>query len=232
MTVDLALVSTKLSGSLTPTRLGTVLGSASVSAPFQAGMRGHYLRFGHALSLDDEASAAIATSFEQQGARVRGSAHGPSSALLVWGFHAIAAEVGCELFDTSTDRPVKPQPAAHEARAAQYLETYERDVGGDRAKGAARAAASDEDDDDSAPQAPSQDSAPKSTRGAEFLAWLVREEHLALLGDAAGLAAFLPLENAETAYEQILESEDVDDIFVSESEFRALLKQWLARKRP
>jgi hypothetical protein len=67
--------------------------------------------------------------------------------------------------------------------------------------------------------------------GRAFLAWLAREEHVALADGADELGETLPLDDAEALYERLLESDAVDDVFVSERELARLLARFRAWRR-
>ena len=92
----------------------------------------------------------------------------------------------------------------HREAAVAYLAAYEADVEATRRK---------QGDDD----------------GEGFLAWLVREEHIALAEGAGALGAELPMQDARALYEMLLESDEVDDVFVSERELSSLLGRYNAR---
>lgn len=83
-----------------------------------------------------------------------------------------------------------------------YLETYEADVFDGRDN-------------------------PDDIDGDAFVAWLVREEGIALQRDQD--FSTLPLDDAATVYETLLDAESVDDIFVSERELARMLGKFTAR---
>jgi hypothetical protein len=188
-------------GLLLPVRFDHALGlvaKLSPSAP-RGLMAGQELRLALSLDHHDAACAGFVLDFAGQGARVTGDAHGPSAALLAWALHAIAETLRCDLLED--DAPIAPAPAAHRVAAIAYLETYEAAVL------AARRTNGDPDPD-------------------AFVRWLAREEHIALAGEAAFTE--LPLDDAEALYEQLLENDAVDDVFVSERELARLLTRFRA----
>jgi hypothetical protein len=213
MPVDLTLHQTTASGALVPSTLSRALALlaklAGPRAP-KATMHGHSLHVVVGLPIDDAASTAFLLDFMAQGQRVRGVAHGPSAAALVWGFHALARALKCTLHDAELERDVPPDPDAHREAAQAYLGSYESDVRTYRHKRVF------EDMDE----------------GAAFLAWLAREEHIEPAGDAAALselAAALPLGDPAALYETILDSDAIADVFVSERELTSLLGRFRAR---
>src|SRR5262249_3538729 len=97
-------------------------------------------------------------------------------------------------------------PNADRRAAMEYLAAYEKDVVATRDAGL-------------------------NLDGEAFVAWLVREEALAL-GGPPGEFADLPLEDASSTYERLLDSDTVEDLFVSERELIRLLQRFLARQLP
>ena len=208
MSNDLTLKQTTASGLLLPAKFTQVL---ALRAKVHAGateprgtMHGQELRLTLGLSPSDAASAAFLLDFAGQGLRVTGRAHGPSAALLTWAFHALAASLKCTLCDADLGRDIEASPAAHREAAVAYLADYEVEVEATRRK---------QGDDD----------------GRAFLAWLVREEHIALATGGGALGAELPMQDAGALYEMLLESDEVDDVFVSERELTSLLARYNAR---
>ena len=103
-------------------------------------------------------------------------------------------------------------PEAHRDAAIAYLEEYEAVVRASRKE--------------------------RRTPDADaFVAWLVKEECVLLASPPGGGSgddrtfADLPLEDAPRLYELLLDSEAVDDVFVSERELTRLLARFLARFR-
>lgn len=207
---NLTLQQTNASGPLVPSTLAQALARLATRtgerAP-KAKMRGQILRLALDLSLDDDACVAFRLDFAAQGARMRGEAHGPSADGLSWVFHALAALLGCALVETDGGAAVEPRPDTYREAAVAYLAAYEAEVRADRE---GRSARHEED-------------------GTAFLDWLAREEHIALAGEAGELGATLPMNDASALYAQLLESEDVEDVFISESELEALLARFHAR---
>ncbi|MBX3209470.1 MAG: hypothetical protein KF764_30835 [Labilithrix sp.] len=216
MAIDLTLEHTDASGRLLPARFAEVLVHlvktsfrTSTRAP-RGVMHGQQLRLALDLALNDPACAAFLLDFAGQGLRVTGTARGPSAALLTWAFHALAGPLKCTLFDAREGCGVDVAPEAHRAAAVAYLASYEAGVRALRAK-------------------------PVDDEGMVFLAWLAREEQLALSEDdpaaVDALGAALPMDDAPGLYEMLLESAAVDDVFVSERELASLLGRfnaWLA----
>lgn len=210
MSIELTLHQTNASGPLLPSRITAAFAQLErvpgrAYAP-KGAMRGQELRLALTLSLSDEACPAFMLDIGGQGKRARGRAHGPSAVLLAWALHALAGWLKCRLYDVAVGRDLAPDPEAHRAAAVAYLSVCESEVRADRGGGG-------------------------ESRGAAFLAWLVREEHVALAGDASALGAALPMEDAPALYELLLESDAVEDVFVSETELTALLARFRARSR-
>lgn len=213
MATELILERTHASGPLLPARLAQGLAQIAKVSPVapRGALHGQELRLAFALSPDDAACPAFMLDIVGQGRRVTSSARGPSAALLVWAFHALAASVDCALLDASTGEAIQVTPDEHRDAALAYLTRHEADV---RATRRARA-----------------DVEP----GVEFLAWLAREEHIALAAagdEAAALGCALPMDDASRAYELLLESDAVEDVFVSERELGWLLGRFRARMAP
>lgn len=221
MSVDLTLQQTNTSGRLMPALLGEALarlatGSTRASS-IHGAIRGQELRLGLALSPTDPASAAFMLEFGRQGLRVNGTAHGPSAALLTWSFHALARALDCTLIDGSdgaSGQAIGVDPERYHEAAVAYLVDYERQVRRTRDRRASG------DDEAGEPEA------------ATFLAWLAREEDIALSDDAgsvAELAAALPMDDAPALYEMLLDNDAVDDVFFSERQLASALERFLAR---
>jgi hypothetical protein len=200
MSIELTLRSTPESGLLVPARLTESFG---ISIP-RGRAQGSELRLAIDLSLDDAACATLVLDHVGQGRRVRSSAHGPGEPLLAWAFHAVAATTGAELFDGDGEQRIEPSPGTFRDAALIYLTRHEAGVE------AARQGRVD-------------------AGGVGFLDWLAEEEHVALGGDARELAAALPMDDAVALYEMLLESDEVDDVFVSERELAGLLSRYRAR---
>jgi hypothetical protein len=211
MSVDLTLVRTKRE-LLTPSMFSRALaeharvsGARGARGP-RATMRGQEIRLAVDLLLDDGACSGFLLDFAGQGARVRGTAHGPSSAALVWAFQTLAQAIKCRLSDTDSGVDIDIAPDAHRAAATTYLEAYDAEVLGDR-----RRRAGQEPD------------------GPAFVAWLAREEHIALASPAIDVGRELPLDDASAVYDLLFQSDAVDDVFVSERELMTLLARYRAR---
>lgn len=204
MTTELTLHQTHASGRLLPARLAqafALLAKTSPASP-RGAMRGQELRLGRALAPDDGAAAGFMLDFIGQGDRVRGAARSPRDVLLVWAFHALAAATRCRLA-TSDGAEIAPEPERHREAALAYLADYEEGV---------RATRSGERD-----------------AGLEgFLAFLVADGHLALAAGEA-IDEEVALDDPSGLYELLLESDAVDDVFVSERELTALLESFRAR---
>lgn len=200
MSLELILRSTDASGLLVPPRLTESLSSSIPRGRAQ----GSELRLAIDLSLDDPACAGLVLDHVGQGRRVRASAHGPSAALLGWAFHSVAATTGAQLFDADGDRRIEPAPVSLREAARSYVAGHEAGV---RASREGRV----------------------EPGGGGFLEWLAGEEHVALGDDVEELAAALPMDDAVALYEILLESDAVDDVFVSERELALLLSRYRAR---
>jgi hypothetical protein len=204
---ELILHQTNASGPLVPSRFKQVLALPPKREPApRATMRGQELRLAVALSLDDDACAAFLLDFPAQGRRARGTARGPSSELLFWAFHALAASLRCTLTDVERGPEIEADPEEHRLRALDYLSGYEAEVRAHREKR--------EDDVDD---------------GVAFLEWLAREELIVLAAGAAAIGASLPMCAGPALYERLLDSEAVEDVFVSERELGWLRSRFLAR---
>lgn len=169
-------------------------------------MRGQELRVSIDLALEDDACAAFMLDFPAQGARVHGTTSGRASIVLSWAFHALAKTLGCSLVDAATEKTVPPSPEGMVDEAMRYLAEYEAEVRASRARGG------DVD------------------QGAELLSWLGREGLIALADDAE-LDELLPLDDVDATYEWLLDSDLVDDVFISERELGWVLRRFLARYR-
>ncbi|MDF2694364.1 MAG: hypothetical protein K0S65_2747 [Labilithrix sp.] len=218
MSVDLILNQTNASGPLVPSTLTGALGLlaklAGAHAP-KATMRGQELRIAAELPLSDAACTAFLLDFVGQGRLVHGVAHGPSAAALVWAFHALARAVKCTLRDNELEHDVAPDPDAHRDAAASYLAEYEAGV---RQHRRPRHLHAEEEE--------------PGGEAAALLAWLAREEHIALASESAPVAALaqeLPLDDPSALYEMLLDSDAVDDVFVSERELTSLIARFRAR---
>jgi len=200
MTTELTLIA-NAKGLLLPLRFDHALALAKKLAPsLPSGVVvGQELRLALRLALDDAACAGFVLDFAGQGSRVIGSAHGPSAALLAWALHSVAEKLGCGLEEEGAT--IAPAPAKHRDAAIAYLERYEAAVL------AARREPPDPDPD-------------------AFVRWLAREEHVALADEAT--FEDLPLDNPEALYEQLLESDGIDEVFVSERELSRLLTRYRA----
>ena len=207
MTTSFALHRTTASGELHPsafTRTFVVLGkSLGASSAPRASMRGQELRLGIWLEADDDASAGFLLDFPGQGARTLGEARGPSLELLAWAFHTLATAIGCEL--RRDDVTLTPDPEPHREAAMAYLAYYEEDVRESRKR---KGEADDLD---------------------RFLAWLAREEHVALAEGAAPFAEPVASADATALYERLLDSDAIADLFISERELATLLGRFRAR---
>lgn len=210
MSIELTLESSNASGPLTPARFAQVLavrgkvGGALEARTPKATMRGQDLRVAIDLDLADGASVGFLLDFAGQGARVHGNARGPSAAALTWLFHVLAASLKCRLRDSLAAADIEPSPDAHRMAATAYLDGYEAGVKKARRAGTVDAAA--------------------------FVAWLVDEELVALAGDA--FDADVPMDDATALYEHLIESDAIDDVFVSERELSTLLVRFRARAAP
>jgi hypothetical protein len=206
-TLTLTLQRTNASAYLVPaelTRTLAVLAKLPGRRPEPHGeVRGQELRLAVGLPLDDAACATFLLEFAAQGVRVRGSTRGPGAELLAWAFHALAASLECDLVDEETRHQIAPNAEAHREAAVAYLAAYEAGVH------AWRRGSPDD--------------------GAAFVAWLVREEYLALANSGDTLGGALPMDDVVALYEMLLDSDAVDDVFVSEREVTSLLARFRAR---
>ncbi|HVJ93559.1 MAG TPA: hypothetical protein VM580_27345, partial [Labilithrix sp.] len=123
-------------------------------------------------------------------------------------FHALAASLRCVLIDAREGHPIEANPEDPRGAALAYLSDYEADVR------RARALRSTAESDDN---------------GMGLLAWLAREGHVLLAEDPGALAATLPMEDPPLLYEMLLESDAIEDVFVSERELTDLLSRFRAR---
>jgi len=190
-------------GVLVPTKLAQALDTAAKQSPSapRGRMRGQELRLARSLDLDDAACAGFVLAFVGQGVSVTGTAYGPSAVLLEWALHAIASVLRCELLED--DAPISAAPDVRRAAAIAYLDGYEAEVR------AARREAGEID-------------------GGAFVKWLAREEQIALTPNAS--FEELPMDDPERLYEHLLESEGVEEVFVSERELVRLQLRFVARR--
>lgn len=211
MSEQFTLKQTNSSGRLLPSTFALTLERLAnvrdVTPTPRGTMRGQELRLALELAPSDGASASFLLDFIGQGSRVTGNAHGPSTSLLRWAFHALAASLKCTLFDAKSGKDVVADPESHREAAVAYLTAYETDV---------RVARTKHDDD-----------------GTALLAWLAREQHIVLAEgrerDVGELGATMPMEDAPALYEIFLANDAIDDIFVSERELASLLARFKAR---
>jgi hypothetical protein len=165
------------------------------------------IRFARTLSADDDSCAAIAVTFSRNGSCVVASTRAFAAPLLSWCFHALAKTIGCVLYDPQEGTRAEPDPDAFLDAALAVLEQHEREIQSDRAYQGGQ---------------PTQ----ASSEGRELLAWLQREGHIVIDGDVGALAGSLPVDDARAAYETLLESDEVAEVFVSESEFEGLFARF------
>lgn len=205
--IELTLHHTHASGRLLPARFAQVFALVAKTSPAapRGTIHGQELLLGVALHPEDGAAAGFPLEFLGQGARVKASARGPSAALLTWAMHALAAQVRGRLVDEADGAEVAAEPDRHRDAALAYLEVYEADVLATRRSRA-------------------------EADGAGFVAWLAREELLEP-APAGALGTPLPLDDAAALYELLLESEAIEDVFVSERELTRLLERYRARAR-
>lgn len=172
---------------------------------------GKLIRFRIGLKSDAPDFARIQVDLAKNGSKLVGSTRGHGAALLYWCFHALARRLGCDLRDPQLDVAPAPNPRGFLDDAKRLVRDYEAAV-------LRRAQDGDGDEDD----------VPGSNHLAEFLAWLVELEMLSLAcPNTAELARQIELDDDSLdLYESLLESPAVDEIFASEEEFAALLKQY------
>jgi hypothetical protein len=199
------LEKTTASGLLVPARLAQALvqlAKGPGKTP-RGSMHGQELRLGLTLEPNDAAAAAFMLDIVGQGRRVTAAANGPSAALLAWAFHALATSLKCTLLDGEGESAIVPAPDDHREAAIAYLTAYESEV---------HAARRGEEEE----------------RGADLLAWLAREGHL-LLAQKGAVDIDELLDQPAALYELLLESDAIDDVFVSERELGWLVARYRAR---
>ncbi|RYZ06766.1 MAG: hypothetical protein EOO73_14540 [Myxococcales bacterium] len=173
---------------------------------------------GLSLPPGDARSAGVAVSYAADGSELVARTHSGSGALLYWCLHALAAKLGCGLFDPQTGGRPQPNSQGFFAEAKAQVMSLEKDI-------AAESLNSDEEGDTEADVAADAASAAAQLL-VGFLRSLVDAEQLALTADARELSHLAPqLKDPSALYEALLDSPLVEDIFLSESELvRALAK--------
>jgi hypothetical protein len=221
MSIDLTL--RKRAQDLSPKNVARALEAVCATRELKAYLadKNTTVGFRVALPADDDEHVRIAIAFGKD--TLRGSARGRGGPLLSWCFHAIAEELGCDLDD--------PQGASDGAGASyeaalDVVREHEKEVLEDRAYSP--------DTGDTGDSLPPSSADEEGKALAQFLAWLVATEKLALadeddLGELAGLS-HLAAKPADL-YEALLDAPEVDDIFVSEAEFVDLLRKYRDGKR-
>lgn len=204
-----------LRGAVTKRAFRDALDEISRVSPLKVslGKKGDSLLCRLALAEGDPEAAALRISFSSR--RVQGETRGGAAALLYWCFHSLAARLSCDLVDLQEDarRAVSPSPERFFEDACRVVREHEREVLADRAY------AGD-----------GGDSPAEGTRTvADFLVELVKSGKLVLsAGDVSALQGLQHIDrDPEDLYEELLESEDVEELFLSGREFEAQLKAFL-----
>lgn len=204
-----------LRGAFTKRAFRDALEQISRASPLKIalGKKGDALLCRLDLAEGDPDTAALRISFTSR--RVQGETRRGAAALLYWCFHRLAAQLSGDLVDPQEDerRAVSPSPERFFEEACRVVREHEREVMAGR------------------PYAGGGGEPPaEGTRTvADFLAELVRSGKLVLA--TRDVSAFLGLRHLdgepEDLYEELLESEAVEELFLSGREFEAQLKAFL-----
>lgn len=198
--------------SLTKRALREALEQLSRQSPIKLslGKKGDTLLCRIDLAEGDPALAALRVSITPR--RIQGETKGGAAALLYWCFHGLAAQMSCDLVDPQEDagKPVSPSPARFFEEASRVVREHEQEIVAERPHAGEPAAGA-------------------SRTVAAFLAELVRTGALVLASrDVSAFEGLRHLDgDPEDLYEELLDSEAVEELFLSGREFEAQLKAFL-----
>ena len=226
MSTDLTLLRGEGGPSLTPRNLQIAAVELSRGGPLQIRVheKSSTLRVRIRMQDDDSECASVTVRFAKNGRSLSGSARGRNAPLLYWCFHRLAEAVGGRVRDPQAEpKGAPPSLAALERDAVKLVQDHEEQV--DLAN--AFDIDDHEEDDD-------LDEELEDAAFVEVLAHLVKAGTLVLaVGDGVTLgeqceklARLEPLSTDPGAlYEALLEADEVDDIFVSETEFAGIIER-------
>lgn len=216
MSTDLVLKRAATGVSINRTNVARALAEISTPDGLKCGLAadGLAIHIGVSLPATDSRRAGFTVSFTRGGRELVASARSGNGPLLCWCIHMLAAQLGCALFDPQAGELVTPNGQPFLAQAQSLLAEYESDLLAQE------------------PYAgpPDADAAGEANEVSQlligFLESLVAAEQLSLTTAASELVHLVPqLKEPSDLYEALLDSPQVDDVFLSESEFvRALAK--------
>jgi hypothetical protein len=225
MSTDLRLRRRADGAPLTPKNVELAFAEISRASELRVALAANVVRFRIALDEDDPEVAAIRIAFSRSGDALSGSASGRGAPLLYWSFHRLAAQLGCELEDPQADDAggvVTPDADRYFAEARALIAGHEEDVmQGREEEDEVEGDEEEEDDDDG-----------EEDQIRAFVGDLVRTGKVLLVSDEAAEYAVWSgmMEDPEALYEAIIESDAVDEVFLSESEFTDLLRKFHAAR--
>jgi hypothetical protein len=209
MSTDLVLRRTETGVSLNRTNVARALGEICTDG-LKCGLSDDKLsiRIGVSLAVTDPRCSGIEVSFTSGGRKLTGTTRRGGGPLLYWCLHALAARLGCELFDPQEGKLVAPNSEQFLAAAKAQVTANESDLLADE------------------PYVEPPDTAASSegTDGSQlligFLDSLIAAEQLSLTGAVTDLGQLASqLDEPSELYETLLDSPLVDEVFVSESQF-------------
>jgi hypothetical protein len=227
MGADLVLLRGEAGESLTKTNVRAAAVAVSRRSPLKLALAddADCLLVRLRLAVDDEACASIAIRFSRNGRSLSGTARGRGEPLLHWCFHALARQMRGEIDDPQgAARVTHPDPAQHERKARRVVQEHETEVLAERA---------DPGEDDDAGDGHDDGEQLEGTV-LDLIAMMLDEGTIALAESdrrpAEGLLRLEPLMDDPSAlYEAILEADEIDEVFVSESEFVDVVRRFRLR---
>jgi hypothetical protein len=216
VSTDLVLKRGKTGEILNPASVQRALTAISASEAIKCALTSdNLIRFGAQIPVTDDRCVAVEVSFSRGGKSLTASSHGGRWPILEWCLHALAAQLGAQLFDPQEGKVIAPDSQARLPKAKALLEAHEA---------AARA-----DEPHDGPEEP-LDADDASSLLVAFLESLVASEQLALAGAPSDLRHLASQLNEPSAlYEALLDSPLVDEVFASESQFVQALAEHRTR---
>jgi hypothetical protein len=223
MSTDLLLRQRAKGTPLNVTNIKYALVDISKDSELEASLEKNAIRVCHRLEHDDPNVATIGVSFSHAGNTLTGTSRGRGTPVLHWCFHRLASMLGCAIEDPLTGAEVKgPNPEDFLEEAMSVIEAHETEVLSTRRSRPPPADVDlDLDEDDLDEDDEDDEDAIEDADGVlrEFLEHMVRADKLLLASpefeDLQELRAVA--DDPEALYEAILDSEEVEDVFVSES---------------
>jgi hypothetical protein len=217
VSTDLVLKWGKTGETLNPASVQRALTAISSSGTIKCALTSdNLIRFGMQMPVTDARCVAVEVSFSRGGKSLTASSHGGRWPMLEWCLHALAAQLGAQLFDPQDGNVIPPDSQARLAKAKALLEAHEAE---------ARA-----DEPHDGPEEP-LDADDASSLLVAFLESLVASEQLSLAAapnDFGHLAS--QLNEPSALYEALLDSPLVDEVFASESQFVRALAEYRTRR--